>query len=46
MATNMLKNQKKHRPAVNQLQLKAIKLYTRQSLLKNTNRRRLYNVII
>jgi len=43
MATNILKNKKNK---VNQLQLKAIKLHTRQSLLKNTNRRRLYNVII
>jgi len=32
MATNMLKNKKKH--TVYQLQLKAIKIYTRRSLLK------------
>ena len=37
----MLKTKKTH--TFNQLQ---IKLYTRQSLLKNTNRTRLYNIII
>jgi len=39
MATNMLKH------TVNQLQLKKRSNFTPESLLKNTNRRRLYNII-